>query len=76
MSLADELAADQTPKSGVRCSVCVWYEKQTDEDRNTFNQWIDDCKPILRLWNACRQRGLTTGNFQFARHVRDHHVAS
>ena len=76
MSLADELAADQTPKSGVRCSVCVWYEKQTDEDRATFNQWIDDCKPILRLWNACRQRGLTTGNFQFARHVRDHHVAS
>jgi hypothetical protein len=76
MSLADELAADQTPKSGVRCSVCVWYEKQTDEDRATFNQWIDDGKPLMRLWRACKQSGLTTGNFQFGRHVNEHHVAS
>ena len=76
MSLADELAADKRPPTGTRCSVCTWYEQQTDEDQATFNQWIDDCKPILRLWQACRQQGLTTGNFQFTRHVKDHHVAS
>jgi len=76
MSLADELAADKRPNTGVRCSVCTWYDTLADEDRATFNQWIDDCKPVLRLWQACKQQGLKTGNFQFARHVKDHHVAS
>lgn len=75
MSLSDELSTDTTPSSGYRCSVCVFYEKLNDTDRATFDQWIADAKPLMRLWRACRSQGLTTGHFQFSRHVKDHHEA-
>ena len=69
MSLADELDADTTPSSGIRCSVCVWYSALPGEDRATFDQWIVDGNAITKLHRAALKSGLTTGLCQFQTHV-------
>jgi len=62
-----------------RCRVCVFYERLSKADREAFDKWLADGKPLADLCRACMANGLDFSGRQaqsaFRHHVRSHHVS-
>lgn len=72
MSLLDELAKEELPRSC--CSLGEWLSEAglTEDDRRAFDQWVSSGKSRTALWRACQRMGFQGGRTTLIAHVRDH----
>lgn len=71
MSLSDRLTnAPQTPGRPDRCSVCIWLDGLSEQDRDSFDAWIESGLSAAPLHEACRAEGLTVKLTTFRHHLR------
>lgn len=53
MALKDRLANASAKLSNKGCLTCRWLQTLSSEDRDAFNEWLDDGKSMRQLWEVC-----------------------
>lgn len=72
-SLDDLIEVESARQSGQRCSVCYWYDHQDEMTKGMFDRHVTRGTTLRHFWKACKTKGLSTGECQFTRHVKEHH---
>jgi hypothetical protein len=72
MSLAEELDKERQDQRGRKCAVCDWLARQSQDDRDSFDEWVDQEGNFSKLWRACRRRPdpLPCQYAHLTRHIR------
>lgn len=74
MGLAERLG-DFT-RSRIGCGVCAWYDQLDDDDRATFDSWIESGGNLSQLWRECcndPDNPLRVQRARFSACINEHH---
>lgn len=73
MALADELEIENQVYSANRCKVCQWVDSLSDDDSQSYRDWIESGRDTAKLFRAATRIDppVPSAYSTFSRHVRE-----